>query len=87
MSNYQHQAWPSWRYGPNGESAMFEEWDVIPAGWADHPSKATKETVDEEDAPEASEDGPEAADEAQEEGQEVAPRKRGRPRKNIEHQF
>jgi hypothetical protein len=32
--------WPSWRYGPNGESAIFDNEEDVPAGWADHPSRA-----------------------------------------------
>jgi len=31
--------WPSWRYGPNGESQVFETASAVPAGWQDHPSK------------------------------------------------
>jgi hypothetical protein len=37
--SYVHQAWPSWRYGPNGESAIFQGDDEVPAGWLDHPAK------------------------------------------------
>jgi hypothetical protein len=29
---------PGWRYGPNGQSAIFESEKDIPAGWVDHPS-------------------------------------------------
>jgi len=25
--------WPSWRYGPNGESAIFEKESDVPYGW------------------------------------------------------
>lgn len=31
--------WPSWRYGPNNQSAVFASEDDVPAGWVDHPSK------------------------------------------------
>lgn len=30
---------PSWRYGPDGEAAIFDDEDDVPAGWVDHPSK------------------------------------------------
>lgn len=30
---------PSWRYGPDGASAVFEREEDVPAGWADHPCK------------------------------------------------
>jgi hypothetical protein len=30
---------PGWRYGPNGQSAIFESEDDVPNGWEDHPSK------------------------------------------------
>lgn len=33
---------PSWRYGPNGKSAVFESEADVPAGWHDHPSKHEK---------------------------------------------
>lgn len=31
--------WPAWRYGPNGQSAVFESEDDVPKGWVDHPTK------------------------------------------------
>lgn len=31
--------WPSWRYGPNGQSGVFESETDVPTGWEDHPSK------------------------------------------------
>lgn len=31
---------PAWRYGPNGQSDIFQSEDDVPAGWTDHPSKA-----------------------------------------------
>lgn len=30
---------PSWRYGPNGESRICQSPDDVPEGWEDHPSK------------------------------------------------
>ena len=33
------QFWPSWRYGPKGEAAVFECENDVPRGWHDHPSK------------------------------------------------
>jgi len=32
--------WPSWRYGPDGQAAIFQEGDEIPEGWVDSPGKA-----------------------------------------------
>lgn len=32
------QMFPSWRYGPDGQSAIFASEADIPAGWAEHPS-------------------------------------------------
>lgn len=29
--------WPSWRYGPNGASGVFDSAAEVPKGWADHP--------------------------------------------------
>lgn len=31
--------WPSWRFGPNGQSDIFENAADVPAGWADHPTR------------------------------------------------
>lgn len=36
---YRHQDFPSWRYGPNGQSVIVNSEDETPAGWEDHPSK------------------------------------------------
>lgn len=33
--------WPAWRYGPEGESRVFDSEAEVPAGWQDHPSKVT----------------------------------------------
>ena len=40
MSDYEHQDWPAWFYGPDGEAAVFESEADVPAGWTDHPLKA-----------------------------------------------
>ncbi len=34
---------PSWRYGPKGQAAVFQSEDDVPAGWEDHPSKLPAE--------------------------------------------
>lgn len=39
---YVFQAWPSWRYGPDGQSEIFQSEDEVPSGWEDHPSKVGK---------------------------------------------
>lgn len=31
--------WPSWRYSPDGNSAIFHGPQDVPEGWEDHPSK------------------------------------------------
>ena len=36
---YVFQAFPSYRYGPNGEAEVFESEADVPEGWLDHPSK------------------------------------------------
>lgn len=36
---YDFIPWPSCRYGPNGESAIFNSEDEVPKGWLDHPAK------------------------------------------------
>jgi hypothetical protein len=33
------QKWPSWRYGPEGQSAVFDAPEEVPEGWEDHPRK------------------------------------------------
>jgi hypothetical protein len=35
--------WPSWRFGPGGQSAVFESEADVPKGWVDHPSKVKGE--------------------------------------------
>lgn len=36
---------PSWRYGPNGQSGVFESAADVPTGWVDHPSLVGKAKV------------------------------------------
>lgn len=36
---YQHQNFPAWRYGPDGQSAVFDSEADVPNGWEDHPTK------------------------------------------------
>lgn len=43
------ETFPSWRYGPNGESQICQSADDVPEGWEDHPAKV----VEEEGEPEA----------------------------------
>lgn len=37
--------WPSWFYGPNDKSEVFESADQVPEGWQDHPSKVEQKAV------------------------------------------
>ena len=37
---------PAWFYGPNGEAAIFNTADEIPASWADAPGKAPVHPLD-----------------------------------------
>jgi hypothetical protein len=30
--------WPSWRFGPNGERAVFRSAEDVPPGWSDSPA-------------------------------------------------
>lgn len=30
-------SWPSWRYGPDGSSGVFNSAAEVPKGWKDHP--------------------------------------------------
>ena len=38
---YVHQDWPSFRYGPEGERAVFQRPEDVPAGWQDSPNFVT----------------------------------------------
>ena len=42
---YVHQDWPSFRYGPEGERAVFQRPEDVPEGWQDSPNfvQAAKE--------------------------------------------
>ena len=42
MSGYVFQAWPSWRYGPDGQEQIFQSAEEVPEGWVDHPNKLGK---------------------------------------------
>jgi hypothetical protein len=42
MTDYEHQAFPAWFYGPNGEAEIFQAEEDVPAGWVDHPAKVGK---------------------------------------------
>ncbi len=33
------KGFPKWRYGPDGQSAIFQSAKDVPSGWYDHPSK------------------------------------------------
>lgn len=34
--------WPSWRYGPNGQSGIFACQDDVPLGWAESPDEVVE---------------------------------------------
>jgi hypothetical protein len=36
--------WPSWRYGPNGESAIFQKEGDVPYGWTRKPGDKFERT-------------------------------------------
>lgn len=38
---YVHQAWPSWRYGPDGQRRVFQSAADVPEGWNDSPDFVT----------------------------------------------
>lgn len=38
---YVYQAWPAWRYGPDGQKAIFQGPEEVPEGWTDVPPTAT----------------------------------------------
>lgn len=43
--------WPAWRYGPGGESKIFEKASEVPAGWQDHPTKHAAAKAPKTEAP------------------------------------
>lgn len=50
MDGYKPIKFPGWRYGPNGESAIFESEAEVPEGWLDNPNdfkKASKSKKEE----------------------------------------
>jgi hypothetical protein len=42
---YIHQDWPAWRYGPKGESDIFNCEEEVPKGWNDDVSRLAKATL------------------------------------------
>lgn len=54
MANKNKVFWPSWRYGPEGASGIFQSENDVPAGWVENPNG-----VVEPDAPKP-EDGSDA---------------------------
>lgn len=36
---------PSWRFGPDGQKAVFDRAEDVPAGWEDHPCKVKQPTI------------------------------------------
>ena len=47
---YEYVPWPAWRYGPNGERAIFQRAEDVPAGWEDTPAKFAAAAVVADDA-------------------------------------
>lgn len=37
--------WPSWRYGPGGQSAIFQTQEDVPDGWTKKPGEAEEEII------------------------------------------
>lgn len=64
---YEYVPWPAWRYGPNGERAIFQRAEDVPAGWEDTPAKFASPQV--------------APPDAEPTDAQASPRPRGRPRK------
>lgn len=44
MTEQPDNAWPSWRYGPDGQEAIFHREEDVPEGWVDHPGKVGAES-------------------------------------------
>lgn len=64
MSKYEPIKFPGWRYGPNGESQIFESEEDIPQGWTDNPNDFKKNgVVDETGVPIVNADSPAATGE------------------------
>jgi hypothetical protein len=70
MAKKEKVHWPGWFYGPNGEAAIFQAQEEVPAGWYDSPQKACEAAKAEEVEDKAVEPAPQA------------PKPRGRPRKS-----
>lgn len=52
--DYEPIKFPGWRYGPNGQSQIFERAEDVPKGWTDNPNDfitSSEAVVDEEPAP------------------------------------
>lgn len=39
---------PSWAYGPNGESQVFQTWEDVPVGWNLYPKDSPKSRIKED---------------------------------------
>lgn len=48
---YQYQAWPAWKYGPNGEAQIFESEDDVPEGWGSFPPGSEPDEVVDDSVP------------------------------------
>jgi len=48
--------WPAWRYGPNGQSDIFQREEDVPEGWVDHPDNVGKEALEKPTTNEAGEE-------------------------------
>lgn len=54
MSDYEPIKFPGFRYGPNGESQIFEREEDVPQGWTDNPNDfmpSNEAVVDKTSAP------------------------------------
>lgn len=69
--------WPSWRYGPNGESGVFERPEDVPEGWFDSPQKACAWAAERAEIEAPAEPGVDAP-------AEPPKRRPGRPRKDAD---
>lgn len=38
-ATYEHQSWPAWFYGEDGQAQIFNGPDEVPEGWHDNPAK------------------------------------------------
>lgn len=44
-TSYKYQAWPSYRYGPDGQSGIFECAEDVPSGWTTLPNGEPEQAV------------------------------------------